>query len=77
MKVRSAYQSASAFPALRPWAQSAIAEAFASTFRTARLWLSRRRERKALLRLDDHMLRDIGLDCLQAEQMAARPFWRA
>lgn len=42
-----------------------------------RLWLSRRHDRRALLQLDDHMLRDIGFDRVQVEAMAARPFWQA
>lgn len=43
----------------------------------AALWRRRAEERRALRQIDDHMLRDIGLDRLQAERMAARPFWRA
>jgi uncharacterized protein YjiS (DUF1127 family) len=42
-----------------------------------RLWARRWHDRRALLQLDDHMLRDIGLDRTRAEAMAARPFWRA
>jgi uncharacterized protein YjiS (DUF1127 family) len=42
-----------------------------------RLWMRRRHERRTFLRLDDHMLRDIGFDRFRAEEMAARPFWRA
>ena len=42
-----------------------------------RLWARRRHDRSALLRLDGHMLRDIGFDRTQVEAMAARPFWRA
>jgi uncharacterized protein YjiS (DUF1127 family) len=42
-----------------------------------RLWARRRRDRRALLQLDDHMLRDIGVDRTRAEDMASRPFWRA
>jgi uncharacterized protein YjiS (DUF1127 family) len=42
-----------------------------------RLWARRRHDRHALLQLDDHMLRDIGFDRRQADEMAARPFWRA
>jgi uncharacterized protein YjiS (DUF1127 family) len=42
-----------------------------------RLWARRRHDRCALLQLDGHMLRDIGFDRTQVEEMAARPFWRA
>ncbi|MBL9034935.1 MAG: DUF1127 domain-containing protein [Rhodospirillaceae bacterium] len=40
-------------------------------------WNRRANERRAMRRLDDHLLRDIGIGRLQLEQMAARPFWRA
>jgi uncharacterized protein YjiS (DUF1127 family) len=42
-----------------------------------RLWTRRRHDRRALSQLDDHMLRDIGFDRTQADEMASRPFWRA
>jgi uncharacterized protein YjiS (DUF1127 family) len=42
-----------------------------------RLWARRVHDNRALLRLDDHLLRDIGLDRAQAEEMAGHPFWRA
>lgn len=41
------------------------------------VWLERRRARKELGALDDHMLRDIGLTRYEAEQIASKPFWRA
>jgi uncharacterized protein YjiS (DUF1127 family) len=37
--------------------------------------LSKRRERLALARLDDHLLRDIGLSRAEALKEAAKPFW--
>ena len=37
-------------------------------------YLETRRERKQLLSLDEHMLRDIGLNRGEAEQIAGRPF---
>ena len=40
-------------------------------------WVERRRERRALLRLSDGMLKDIGISRLDAEQEFAKPFWRA
>ena len=42
-----------------------------------RLWARRRHDRRDLLRLDDHMLRDIGVDRTRVDAMASRPFWRA
>ena len=37
---------------------------------------SRRRQRQALLVLEDHLLDDIGLTREQAEQEARKPFWK-
>lgn len=39
-------------------------------------WSGRRRSRIALARLDDRLLRDIGLDALTADAEAEQPFWR-
>jgi uncharacterized protein YjiS (DUF1127 family) len=44
---------------------------------TIRLWQDRASGRQQLLRLDDHVLRDIGITRLQAEAEASKPFWRA
>jgi uncharacterized protein YjiS (DUF1127 family) len=44
---------------------------------TIRLWQERSDGRQQLLRLDDHVLRDIGITRLQAETEANKPFWRA
>ena len=41
----------------------------------ARLW-QRRRQRQALLELDDRLLKDIGLTREQAQRQAARWFWQ-
>jgi uncharacterized protein YjiS (DUF1127 family) len=38
-------------------------------------WHDISRERRALLGLDDRMLRDIGITRADAEQEAGRPFW--
>ena len=42
----------------------------------AQSWHERARQRRALLRFDDHLLRDIGLDRVSAEAEARKPFWR-
>ena len=39
-------------------------------------WLSRSRERRALIDLDDHLLRDIGVTREEAQREAAKPFWQ-
>ena len=39
-------------------------------------WEMRRRTRKQLGNLSDHMLSDIGLDPWSASSEAAKPFWK-
>lgn len=39
-------------------------------------WRARARQRRALGRLDDRLLRDVGLTPLQARGEHRRPFWR-
>jgi uncharacterized protein YjiS (DUF1127 family) len=39
-------------------------------------WRERSRQREALLRLDDRMLRDIGLSRADVDCEASKPFWR-
>lgn len=41
-----------------------------------RAWRHRRATRRALARLDAHMLRDIGLSSHSAADEIAKPFWR-
>lgn len=40
------------------------------------LWIERRRQRLALARLDDRLLRDIGIERADANREIAKPFWR-
>jgi uncharacterized protein YjiS (DUF1127 family) len=54
--------------AARSWAASAL-------IRLMR-WHETARERRALLALSDHMLKDIGITRAEAEREAARPFWQ-
>ena len=39
-------------------------------------WAERRRQRRALLALNDHALKDIGLSYADAWQEGGKPFWR-
>lgn len=77
MKMRFAYDGAAAYSAPRSTLTAKLGTMLSEIIAMPRQWAGRRHERRALLRLDDHMLRDIGLDRFQAEEMAARPFWRA
>jgi uncharacterized protein YjiS (DUF1127 family) len=77
MNSRFAYNNAAAYSAPRP---SIAAKFGASLMRAMTMpvrWAERHNDRRAMLRLDDHMLRDIGFDRVQAEQVARRAFWRA
>jgi len=58
-------------------ALSTIGLLFGEAAAMLNLWRSRRGDRRTFRRLDDHMLRDIGLDRFTAEQVGARPFWKA
>jgi uncharacterized protein YjiS (DUF1127 family) len=40
-------------------------------------WLQRKRERRQLGGLGEHMLRDIGVSRVEVEQEVSKPFWRA
>lgn len=40
-------------------------------------WQSRKRTRLSLARLDDHLLRDIGMASVTRDSEVAKPFWRA
>ena len=59
---------------LRRW----IAEALALALVPMRMatWRERLRQRRALERLDERLLRDVGIDRLTARREAEKPFWR-
>lgn len=40
------------------------------------LWYQRRKQRYALLQLNDRMLSDIGISRCDAEQEGTKPFWK-
>ncbi len=50
--------------------------AFERWVRTLILWHHRARSRAALRALDDHQLRDVGLDRETAERIGRKPFWQ-
>lgn len=41
------------------------------------LWAERSAERRHLAELDEHLLKDIGLNRAEVETISAKPFWRA
>ena len=54
----------------------AFAELLGSALTLLGGWRERRQQRQALLRLDDRMLRDIGLSRADVEGEVSKPFWR-
>lgn len=68
----------------RPAAPARPALALALTRRAPRtglaalwsVWTARRATRRALLRLDPHLLQDIGLSPRDAAEETAKPFWQ-
>jgi uncharacterized protein YjiS (DUF1127 family) len=56
--------------------QSYVLQAVVGVFEQLAVWQDRRRQRSTLARLDDRMLRDIGLTYADVEGEIAKPFWR-
>ena len=46
-------------------------------FSQIRVWRTRVLERRELSRLDDHMLRDIGVDRSMVNEEVQKPFWHS
>ncbi|WP_119302435.1 DUF1127 domain-containing protein [Dongia deserti] len=77
MTMRFAYDGAAAYVEPRSSFPTKLSALLSAVTTTLRLWARRHHDRRDLLRLDDHMLRDIGLDRSRAGEMASRPFWQA
>lgn len=54
-------------------AEAGFPKSIPLTFMT---WLDRYRQRRALSRLDDRLLNDIGVNRFDAAQEAEKPFWQ-
>jgi uncharacterized protein YjiS (DUF1127 family) len=50
---------------------------FLASVQTLQTWYERSRQRRRLARLDDRLLRDIGLDRVTVMEEISKPFWRA
>ncbi len=57
-------------------ARPSRARALMPALRVLDVWLERARQRRALLRLPDALLDDIGLSRAEAWQAGTKPFWR-
>ena len=60
---------------LRP-RRSVVLGAVVGLFDRLAVWQDRRRQRFTLARLDDRMLRDIGLTAVDVQHEISKPFWR-
>jgi uncharacterized protein YjiS (DUF1127 family) len=56
---------------------AALSDAWSNVAATLREWRRRAQDRAELARLDNRMLRDIGLTRCDAEFLSNKPFWRA
>jgi uncharacterized protein YjiS (DUF1127 family) len=56
--------------------RSRTAAHVASALRSLLTWSERARQRRALLALDDRLLKDIGLSRSDVAQECMKPFWR-
>ncbi|VDC33394.1 hypothetical protein XINFAN_03807 [Pseudogemmobacter humi] len=63
--------------AARTPGRSAVARLLLAPGRGVAGWMDRYRSRKALSRLDDHLLQDIGLTRPDCTTEIEKPFWRA
>jgi uncharacterized protein YjiS (DUF1127 family) len=65
-------------PVSKSFAKSRRPRAFSLSYWVAlAIWCrERRRQRKALLDLDDRMLADVGITKSQAIEEASKPFWK-
>jgi uncharacterized protein YjiS (DUF1127 family) len=77
MKMRMNQNGSAALSANHRSAPSSIAALLGDATAMINVWRWRRRERRTIRHLDDHMLRDIGLDRFTAEQIGKRAFWKA
>lgn len=66
----------SAFLASLRAALSVVAGNIWQIVETTQPWHERWRQRQALMRLDDHLLKDIGISRADADQEATKPFWK-
>jgi len=52
-----------------------VVQEFVRIMQTLQCWSEVRRQRRSLLELDDHVLKDIGLTRADVDYEASKPFW--
>ena len=60
----------------RPKAQRTPIHPFAAAWVLVASWVERVRQREVLGKLDDTMLRDVGITRVEAARECEKPFWR-
>jgi uncharacterized protein YjiS (DUF1127 family) len=58
------------------WHHGRLMRLGGAAVRTVWFWVERSRQRRALDRLDDHLLRDIGLTRGEVRRECTNPFWK-
>ena len=53
-----------------------ITRVFLAAAESTPSWYDRWRQRQALMRLDDHLLKDIGVSRADADLEGTKPFWK-
>lgn len=56
--------------------RTALTELLGDAFALAYGWRDRSRQRRALMRLDDRLLHDVGLNRSDVEREGLKPFWQ-
>jgi len=56
--------------------RAGLGRLFLASLKTLHSWYERSKQRRRLAQLDDHLLRDIGIDRVAAMKEAYKPFWR-
>lgn len=74
--IRRANASPSPFLASLRAATAVVADKVWSVAGAFQSWSERGRQRQALLRLDDHLLKDIGVSRADADLEGTKPFWK-
>ncbi|WP_225029250.1 DUF1127 domain-containing protein [Xinfangfangia pollutisoli] len=71
------YTTAPALSLAAPASLPPLSRALVALAMTLARWDERRQSRRALARLDPHMLRDVGLSAAHRDIEAQKAFWRA
>ncbi|WP_377809465.1 DUF1127 domain-containing protein [Azospirillum sp. A29] len=73
---QSQFSAAELFVRKPVQANPGLGERVVSLFDRLATWNERRRQRRALEALPDHLLSDIGISRADADHEAEKPFWR-